>query len=1631
MKHFLLSFLLVFIFNISNGQIPFGNEWIKENQKYLKIKVAENGIYRISHSQLADKSFIPSNLNPKNFQLFHNGVEVPIYVEGEANNLFESDEYVEFYGRKNDGKLDETLYNPIGLQPNPDVSLYDNHSYYYLTVSETPGKRYTNTSISVNGLNPEPYIIYTASANYAEAYYPGSYLIDVMSLSEYIEGEGYLGALNSLGATQTKTLNTPNSVSSSFVPTLSYYVAGRSNAASTDAGGNNHHLQISISGNQLVDTKFRGYNTLRGTVNLTNNMLAENTAVNFSSINDIGAATDFQAVGYARITYARNTDASNLNALSFRVSNSNPLLLLNFNNNNWAEATLLDETNQKRYVGVKAGSTTSFIIENSGNNQVHLAANGGYKVPVAVENVTFNLVKSSAYSAKLLIVTHKNLLTSANEYAAYKVSKGFSTSVITTEDIYDQFYYGQHHPLAIKNLARYLLLSSNTVQKPEYLLLLGKGYETPKFNLEADLVPTMGFPASDSYLTSEIVDNSMAPALATGRVPAKTNEEVLVYLNKVKKYDLQGNSLWRKNIINITGGSGSAEDEQFSSYLRNLTAIAAKEHFGARPINYYKSVTDPITDNLMTKISNNINDGVGLLNFLGHGSTTSTAVSIGNPAYLNNGDKLLTYIINGCSTGNAFVNGSLGEDYIFQNDKGAITWIGTSSEGIASYLYHFTNLLFQNSFETNYSSSIAKNMARSARAYQSSNDNFNKAHLRQYILLGDPTVSFYSPALPDYELKNEDIGLEDKTLNASSPTVKLFAIVKNIGKAVSDNIPIRVSRTLPNNSIFNYPIANYTKVLNTDTIIIELDNTLPNIKGNNRFLVTIDPNNQITELLESNNSAEFNYLIQSNGINLISPTEFAIVNTSNVKLQLQASDLFVKNQSYNFEIDTLKTFDSPWKKSSPNINGNALVSWLPNTSLQDGKVYYWRAKKSETTADNWETSSFTYIANSSDGWNQSHYQQFTNIETQLINLNPSTKQFEFTTTAYPVLIATKGNNGPTNADRRFRVSVSVGALSFSSAEFEGLAIAAFNQNIANKLFEYDSPYIQKSGGLMGQYGTGEFRFNTSVQQDLDALKSYLENIPSGYYVTGFNGRNFNPKSLPQEIIVLLENLGLAKFSTINNGEPYAFWTQKSASKKINTLELTADYASGIDPTTQTINFSYDLLYPWGSGNITSEKIGPAASWAEAKFDVTTQATDEVKFNIIGVNAAGNDIVLKSNISATTIDLSDISADDYPFIKVSSSIVDNTDKTIPIFNGWKVLFNGYPDVSFSTEIKDDFYAKSLQRGDSLKLAIGITNLEKYSTDSVYVKYKITKEDRNVISGVIDTIKPLSLDENHIVNFKYPTSQIPGNNNIQLYLEPKNMKDKHEFNNYAVYDLEVINDVKEPIVEVYFDNRRIINGDIVSPTPKISVNVRDENKFFILSDTTNIELYLKNEEEQNFKRIAFSDNKIQVNQVGTSTNNRIDFLYTPETLADGRYTLKLRGKDVSGNFNTTNDFLIDFEVVNEQAITNFLPYPNPFTTRMKFVYQITGKIPDKIKIQIMTVTGKIVKEVFKEELGNISIGNNISEFTWDGTDQFGDRLANGVYFYNVITENNDKSEIKHRANNTDVYFRKNFGKIYLMR
>ncbi|MEM9992165.1 MAG: hypothetical protein AAF738_10400, partial [Bacteroidota bacterium] len=151
-----------------------------------------------------------------------------------------------------------------------------------------------------------------------------------------------------------------------------------------------------------------------------------------------------------------------------------------------------------------------------------------------------------------------------------------------------------------------------------------------------------------------------------------------------------------------------------------------------------------------------------------------------------------------------------------------------------------------------------------------------------------------------------------------------------------------------------------------------------------------------------------------------------------------------------------------------------------------------------------------------------------------------------------------------------------------------------------------------------------------------------------------------------------------------------------------------------------------------------------------------------------------------------------------------------------------------------------------------------------------------------------------------------------------------------------------------------------------------------------------------------------------------------------LENGTYQLQVKAEDKSGNDAGDYMYTVDFEVIRENRISNVLNYPNPFSTSTQFVFTLTGEeLPQDLKIQIMTVSGQVIREIDMLELGPLRIGQNITAFRWDGTDQFGDKLANGVYLYRVMLSSANEEDYDKFDTRTDQYFQQNIGKMVILR
>jgi hypothetical protein len=276
----------------------------------------------------------------------------------------------------------------------------------------------------------------------------------------------------------------------------------------------------------------------------------------------------------------------------------------------------------------------------------------------------------------------------------------------------------------------------------------------------------------------------------------------------------------------------------------------------------------------------------------------------------------------------------------------------------------------------------------------------------------------------------------------------------------------------------------------------------------------------------------------------------------------------------------------------------------------------------------------------------------------------------------------------------------------------------------------------------------------------------------------------------------------------------------------------------------------------------------------------------------------------------------------------------------------------------------------------------------------------------------------------------TYNLSGQHALEVYFNDGPQSELTKVNNYLFKSFIVKGDIINPQMDVTFDGYRIINGDFVSPSPTIRITSKDDSKFKLQTDTSSFIVYVRKPSDLDFERLNISSPAFRF-IAASNQNNKATLEYKPTLSEEGIYTLKVLSKDASGNIAGSDFYEVDFNMQRKSTITNFFPYPNPATTNIKFVFTLTGASAlDQLLIRIMTISGKIVKEITKDEFGPIKIGQNISDYSWDGTDNFGDRLANGVYLYQVITRIKGSS-IEQRQTLADNFFVESVGKIYLMK
>ena len=1073
LQNFILLLLLSLSFSISPvAKAQYGNDWIDNSQSYYKIEIGKNGLYKLTYDNL-DAAGVPlSSINPENFQLFLNGEEQYIYVAGQVDKSFDPGDFIEFYGQYNDGRLDKVLYRTPEEQPHEYMSLYTDTSNYYLTwTTNTPGKRVSNFYNSVyTGKVADDWIWYNSvryfnaydASNSSDEFYDGSPYNSPGFFSEYTEGEGWFSSpINTL---RTAIFGVNTELYNPLGPTANYEVAvyGKSDPTGNGAivNGINHEIQCTVNGTVLFSQRHRGYTKIVKKGSLSSSLIGSPTTdFDFKSIY---LTRGRHAASYLTIDYPRYLDMNNQSSFGWKYTGNNTYFeFTNFTGNNpW----IYDLTNHQRIQGDVSGTTLQFNCFNNGEKEIFISDESEI-ISISPSNIKLKETQKEDYTStnyNYIIITNPFLASSAADYKAYRESEeggSYNVLVVETPDLYENYYYGYHHPMALKNFCKYIY--DQQINHPEHVLLLGKGqayhlmrYEYSRRKFE-DLVPTWGVPSSDYFFVTDYTKDDLAPAMAIGRIPARINAEVQNYLYKLKLHETYGNT--SKVVLQLTGGEDIGEQVQLRTYQERYQEIFEAEKFGGKSISISKSDAQAVDSSLVSDIQSVLNDGTNLVSYFGHGASQVLEIDMGKPQHLRNEGKYPLFLFNGCALGNSYEDVSLPEDFLLQEKTGGIAWIASSAFGFIPQLYTWTQIFYQNIYNKQYGATVGEVIANTTRQFQDPDDDFNRSQCRQMVYHGDPAIRLYTPLKPDYTiLPNIKIFPEDA--NAELDSFALDFTIENLGMAGDDEPTVFVNLKYSNDSVKNIGPLKIGKVNTSKDIRV----WIPNGKYSNgfhTFTISVDYGDSIPELSpngEFNNSRTFEYFMPSNSLSILHPIKDAIMPTPEVQLAVQNNNLLAGNVEVIFELDTTPQFNSPVLQNSGVITGSNIIKHRFVLPPFDSTDFFWRARYNKPIDEGgmWENSTFALIYQSPKGWSQGYYSKIDEGVKDRVKLDSGKREIDFTRTIGEKFILNVGGSGTHVTKRNMYIgwNKTVGRYLFN-----GVEVIALNPDNLDRL-SYPSPY---------------------------------------------------------------------------------------------------------------------------------------------------------------------------------------------------------------------------------------------------------------------------------------------------------------------------------------------------------------------------------------------------------------------------------------------------------------------------------------------------------------------------------------------------------------------------------------------
>lgn len=206
-----------------------------------------------------------------------------------------------------------------------------------------------------------------------------------------------------------------------------------------------------------------------------------------------------------------------------------------------------------------------------------------------------------------------------------------------------------------------------------------------------------------------------------------------------------------------------------------------------------------------------------------------------------------------------------------------------------------------------------------------------------------------------------------------------------------------------------------------------------------------------------------------------------------------------------------------------------------------------------------------------------------------------------------------------------------------------------------------------------------------------------------------------------------------------------------------------------------------------------------------------------------------------------------------------------------------------------------------------------------------------------------------------------------------------------------------DTKGPLIRIEFKDCHFLENDFVPLNPVLQITVQDSLSGINITGEIGhkITLIVDAHEESKIDLTPYFNYDL-----GSYRSGKIQ--YQLQNLVEGEHTIQVKAWD---NFNNSTAAEVNFYIIDQQKLTvrNLMNHPNPFSEKTNFTFEINQSA--EIDIRIYTVAGRMIRTLSGRQAHQ---GFNF-EYTWDGTDETGESVANGVYLFQF----NARAEIMGRT------------------